>query len=256
MRKKNRLTILLLLLPFLIGLCVFYVFPYLYGWYMSLRPTAWVALLQNAVFRMAVRNTVLFWCVGIPLMVLLSIGVALLLYENRHRHFFLCLIAVPLCIPGIYIGGVVSGLYERFSINENSGWSFVLIVVIYIWKYCGFNIIVLCSAFSAFPREIEEAAQIDGCKRSRFVWQILLPSVYPELSFVFLLSLLNSFSIYRELYAIYGMYPPKCVYLIFHFITNNFSKLGFDVVAVASCMVSASLLIPILYFLRRERRFL
>lgn len=256
MKKKNIVTISFLLCPFLLGLCIFYVIPYLYGWYISLSPTAWIELFKNEVFHLAIKNTVLFWILGIPLILFFSTIVSLLLYENKRKNFFLSLVAIPLCIPSIYIGSVVSYIFESFSINENSIWSFIIIIIIYIWKYCGFNIIILTSAFSTLPKAIEEASQIDGCKKGLFVLKILLPSVYPELSFVFLLSLLNSFSIYRELYAIYGMYPPKCVYLIFHFITNNFTKLGFNTVSVASCTLSIVLVILILYFLCRERRFL
>ncbi len=267
--KSNKLNsthrsyvFLLYLLPLFIGLIIFYIMPYLYGWYMSFHNgaeitlSAWVNLFRNEVFLTAVANTLLFWVISIPLIIVLSVGISFLTYKNRFKNIILSCSAVPLCIPSIYIGGVVLYIYDLFSVNENSYFAFWVAVIVYIWKYCGFNMIILTSAFSSFPKSLEEAAYLDGCGKISFIGRILLPSVYPELSFVFLLSLLNSFSMYRELYAIYGMYPPKCIYLISHFITNNFTKLGYETVSAASCLLSVFLMIIVITVVHRERRFL
>jgi multiple sugar transport system permease protein len=120
-------------------------------------------------------------------------------------------------------------------------YAFWLVVLIYLWKYTGFHTLIYIMALSAVPPEQYEAASLDGASAWHKLLHITLPCIKPFIWFNMLLAIMNSFRIFRDVYVLFGDYPPRNVYLIQHFIQNNFIKLNMDYVYCAAYIFFAVL---------------
>ena len=113
------------------------------------------------------------------------------------------------------------------------------------------------SGLSAINPALYEAAQIDGAgSLQRFV-RITLPNLMPTLFTITVLSLLNSFKVFREAYLIAGGYPDDSIYLLQHFMNNNFQNLNYQKISAAAVSIVAALLLAagvvyVLYLIMRR----
>jgi len=108
------------------------------------------------------------------------------------------------------------------------------LVLFYIWKYAGLNIMLILTALCTVPKELIEAADIDGAGKFKKIRKILLPMISPTLFFTFILSIVNSLKIFRESYLLYGAYPDENVYMLQNYLNNHFAKLNYQNISTAS----------------------
>lgn len=92
----------------------------------------------------------------------------------------------------------------------------------------GYNIILWLAALSAIPREMGEAARLDGAGEVQVFRCITLPNLMPGLFVISVLALLNSFKVFREAYLVAGDYPHDSMYLMQHLFNNWFRDLSLD----------------------------
>ena len=105
-------------------------------------------------------------------------------------------------------------------------------------------------------REIFEAAKLDGARTLLLHTKITLPMMMPSIFFVVLLSIVNSFRIFKESYLYYGnKYPPDHSYTLQFYMNNNFLKFNYQALATSSILTSVIVLIIILGGLSLQRRF-
>jgi len=111
------------------------------------------------------------------------------------------------------------------------------------------------AGLSAIPYDLYEAAQIDGAGGWTIFRRITLPCLLPTAATVTVLSLLNSFKVFREAYLVAGNYPHTSMYLLQHLFNNWFRDLSFDRMAagaVMMCLVILTLILPLQKGLDRE----
>jgi multiple sugar transport system permease protein len=115
--------------------------------------------------------------------------------------------------------------------------------------------ILFMSALANVPQPLLEAAAVDGASAFRRFWQIKLRFISPTLLFVTILSLLNSFKVFREVYLLTGDYPYKSLYLLQHFMNNTFKSLDYQKLSAAALIIALiiTVIIGILFF--TEGRF-
>lgn len=196
-------------------------------------------VLFNDAFRLAAGNTFRFEIVSVPLLMLLSLFVSIEVYNmksNIVRFAFL----IPMVIPsnamavvwkilfadaGIVNNILVNGLHwEPVSFFEGKA-VYALFVGTFVFKNIGYNMLIWIAGLSAVPQEIYDAAKVDGAGSFQTVWHITLPNIRRPAFIAAVLSMVNSFKIFRELYLIAGNYPDKTVYQLQHVFNNWFSKL-------------------------------
>ena len=78
-----------------------------------------------------------------------------------------------------------------------SDWSRLVILILFLWKNLGYNMVLFISAISAVPQEQLESAKMDGANSVRRFFSIKLPYLWPTIFFVGIMSLINSFKIFR-----------------------------------------------------------
>ena len=225
----------------------------------------YVAVLNNAAFQRVISNTGKFTAVCIPLLIVISLALAVLLYSipgigGTIRSVFLMPMAVPAASVVLvwkvlfHEKGLVNGaLLTLGSTGVNwmgSNAAFWMLVISYLWKNLGYTMILWTAGLSAIPESIYEAAQVDGANKWQTFLHITLPNLQGTAYTITVMSLLNSFKVFREAWLVAGDYPHESMYLLQHLYNNWFRELDFDKIAAASVMTSAVVFI-LIGFLRK-----
>ena len=99
---------------------------------------------------------------------------------------------------------------------------------------CGVATVILLAGLDTIPGELYESAGMDGAGRWARLTKITLPLLWPEILVVTLLSTLNSFKNFREAYVLGGDHPHESIYMLQHFMNNNFENMNFPRLSVAA----------------------
>lgn len=251
------------LLPNLLGVLYFSLVPMIHVLMRSFQSAIggkWVGIqnyltvMNNTAFQRAVANTGKFTAVCIPLLILISLALAVLLYSipgigSTLRSIFLMPMAVPAASVVLvwkvlfHENGLINGALLTFcgtGVNwMSSGAAFWMLVISYLWKNLGYTMILWTAGLSAIPEGIYEAAQVDGAGKWQSFLYITLPNLRGIAYTITVMSLLNSFKVFREAWLVAGDYPHESMYLLQHLYNNWFRELDFDKIAAASVMTSA-----------------
>lgn len=257
---------LVFFLPSWIGISIFFIVPFgVVIWYSLLDNPVnkvfvglqnFITTISNEAFQIAVKNTILFSLQAVPLAVILSLGLAVLLdckiaFRSQLRT---CLLS-PMMVPVASVMLVWRILFDYHGIwNEwfqtsvdwlksNSG-QFV-ILLLFLWKNLGYNMILFLASLSSIPKDAVEVAVLEGASSLRLFFKIKLRYLSPALFFVTLMSFVNSFKVFREVYIMTGDYPYESLYLLQHFINNTFRTLDYQKMSAAAVLISIAMIIII-----------
>ncbi len=265
MKGRKRFVFWAFLLPDLLGVSIFALVPMLevlLGAFRSAVGGGWVglqnfrAVLSNRAFCLAARNTGQFMLVCIPLLLgfslLLALGLRQLWGGQQLRSAFLLPMAVPAASVVLvwklffHQSGLINGALERLGLEGvnwmGSGASFWVLIISYLWKNLGYTVVLWTAALGGIPASVYEAAQMDGANALACFVYITLPNLKTSAYSIAVLSVLNSFKVFREAWLIAGDYPQERMYLVQHLYNNWFRALDYDKIAAASVLVSGVVL--------------
>lgn len=120
----------------------------------------------------------------------------------------------------------------------DSGWAMVVLMFTYIWKNAGYDMVLWLSGITAISPALYESASLDGAGALRRFFRITLPNLMPTLFTATVLSLLNSFKVFREAYLIAGSYPHESIYMLQHVFNNWFTKLDIDKMCTGAVLMA------------------
>lgn len=274
--KKQVVWAYIFLLPSLIGIAVFYVIPYImciYSSFVSKGSFAgldnYINLFQNKAFLYALRNTVIFTAVAIPLLMIISFLIAKFLASfKKISAFFRSAYLMPIVIPAaslIYVWqllfddyGFVNNILSSLGIDTvqffSSGFSMVMIIIIYIWKNCGFCVILFTAGLANLPKSVHESAYLEGAGGFKTTIKITLPLITPTTFFVFLMAVINSFRMFRESFSLFGTYPNENIYFLQNFINNNYNNFNYPQLSSSAIVMSLIFIGLMLIFFLYERK--
>ena len=262
--KKKRRFFGLFVFPGLAGILLFVLLPFadvVKRFFTTAVTGQWNGLknygtiFHNQAFVLAVKNTLRFTCIGIPLLVFTGFSIALLLNGLKGRRWMKSIFLFPLAMPtatvvlvwklAFYRQGFLNLFLSR--LGETTGlWgeihkdylgsnaAFWVLVGSYLWKNTGYTVILWLAGIGGIPAELSEAARVDGAGKWQRLRYIILPSLRGSLYTIVVLSFLNSFKIYREAYLTAGAYPDESIYLLQHLFNNWFVNLELDKMAAAA----------------------
>lgn len=195
-------------------------------------------IMGNEAFGAALKNTARFTLVCIPLLVTGGLLTALLLRKIRSAGLFKAVFLFPLAIPAAAAAAVWQMVFAEPSLFS--------LVVCYLWKNTGYTVILWLAGLASLPENAIEAARVDGAGPLQLFRHIIRPELRGSIYTIVVLSVLNSFKIYREAYLVAGSYPPKNMYLLQHLFHNWFMNLEFDKMAAATVCTGVILFVLIL----------
>ena len=265
--RKNRG--IFFLLPSLLGVAIFYVIPYLDvvrrsflgavdGTFVGLKN--YQTVLANTAFRLAAGNTLRFTLVCMPILITLSLFVAVVLSKGKHGKLLKSCFLMPMALPAVSVAllwqllfdkqGLLNGWLSIFGVTGqdwmNTNNAFYILVFSYIWKNLGYDVVLWMAGLSGISESIYEAARVDGASEWKCFTRITLPNLKPALYTITVLSFLNSFKVFREAYLVAGNYPHDTIYLLQHLFNNWFRDMSLDKMAASAVLVSGVIIVLIL----------
>lgn len=260
-RNKKQWKGLLFLIPSLLGTGGFVFLPFLdviRRSFFRASGTGFVglanyeAVLGNEAFRMAVKNTVRFLCVCLPLLLGLSLLTAVLAGQVLRvsgllKSGFLIPMAVPAASAVVFFrlmfdkNGWMNGILQSFGMEGQdwlvSGNAFAVLIACYIWKNLGYDMVLWMAGLSSIPKEQYEAARVQGAGELQCFLYITLPQLKETAFVTALLSFVNGFRVFREAYLIAGDYPHESIYMLQHLFNNWFTNLDIQKMTAAAVML-------------------
>lgn len=258
------------LAPSLMGVLTFFVLPFLVVIYYSFvnNPIAkrfvgfqnYINVINNNAFKTAVGNTLMFSLVAVPLAVVLGLLLAMLLdsgipMRSQLRSAFLTPLMVPIAsivlifqvlfdYNGVVNEWIINGGGTRADwLKSSSG--ILVIILLFLWKNLGYNMILFLSAFGNIPKDVVEVAQLDGANRFQIFFHVKLRYLSPMLVFTTLLSIINSFKVFREVYLLTGEYPVGTLYMLQHYMNNTFASADYQKLSTAAIYMSLVMIVII-----------
>lgn len=224
-------------------------------------------------FWTAVGNTAWFVVLQVTLMIAASLVTALILNrEIRARSFWRAVFFFPVLLSPVLVGliwkwilqrqGLLNyGLYqlgvEPYVWLTDRGWAFAAAVGVSIWAHMGFYTLILLAGLQAIPRDLYEAAEMDGTRPARVFRRITLPLLMPNLLVVVVLALIKAVQVFDEVYVLTGGGPGTSTL----FLTQYIYETGFasalrnpGLAAAASILMGAVLVVLTLMQLGLGRR--
>lgn len=261
-RKTNVWYIFLL--PTLIGVALFMVYPIIEGFRLSFYQSngtieKFVGLsnykyvLTNADFLKAIFNT--FFMTFFQLVVTIPFGFVIAVTINGMlwgKNFLKALFFIPYITPAVAAGmlflfilhpdGILNQFLGFFGISpiiwlENGLTARFGVVFLGIWKSLGFTIVIFFAYLQAISKEYYEAAYIDGCTRLKSHIYITIPHMYGAFSFLIIIGWIQGLQRFTEVYILGGSTgnPAKSLYTIVGFIyERGFGNYEFGVASAAS----------------------
>ena len=264
------------LLPSFAGVMLFFFVPFAMLVKMSFQKSAtnssfvgfenYSKVIVNEAFITASQNTATLSAVAVPLGVLLSLILALILNSKiPARSMFRSILLTPMMVPVASVvlmwqvffsyNGILNGWLAEFLHMDRIDWmkdemGQMVLVLLFLWKNLGLNIILFLSALNNIPQEIIESSVMDGAGAVRRFFSIRLFYLGPTIFFVAIMSLINSFKIFREEYLLTGDYPYDKLYTLQHFMNNKFTHLDYSQLSTGAVIMSVVMIIivGILFF--------
>ncbi|MDR2053106.1 MAG: sugar ABC transporter permease [Treponema sp.] len=266
-------------LPGLAGFSVFFIFPFglslvyafmdkpLGGSFIGF--ANFTGLFQNRAYLRGLGNMARFIGISAPLNLAVSLGLALLINRaGKRREWFSLVFLVPLVIPSgsmvffwktfFSYDGALNGILRTLGLEKmnylDSTLALPVMILIYLWKNCGYNMVLFLAGLGNIPRDYYEAAWVDNASPLRCFIHITLPCLLPVSTLAFIMSIINSFKIFREVYLITGSYPHESVYTLQHFMNNMFASLNYPRLTSAAAALVIIITVCTQLLLRMERR--
>ncbi|WP_449602505.1 carbohydrate ABC transporter permease [Paenibacillus sp. Marseille-Q9583] len=277
--RKDTSAALMFLAPSGIGFALFYLIPFAMGVFYSFMNSTvdgqfvgldnYRELLASNSFREEASNTFYFSVISVPLMLVLSLGLAMLLNKNIYfRKWLRTVFVLPLVVPVASIILIWQMLFDwNGSLNawmsyfgsERVDWMKTdaarnVVIVVYLWKNIGYNVILFLAGLQQIPKDYYETAQIEGAGRLRQFRSITLVYLTSTMFFVVIMSIINSFKVFRETYLIAGDYPHDSIYMMQHYMNNMFMSLDIQKLTAAATLMFGCIFLIVMGLFAIERR--
>ena len=274
--------------PFFILFGVLGLYPLLFSLYLSfvkwdgltapvfVRLENFVTLFQDDAFYTSLWNTVAIGMTYIPPMFILAFLFAQILNSPRLplRGLFRTSVFLPCITPMVVIAIVFSLLYSaetglfNFLLNtltamlpwgpiapipwlESEEWSKISVSILLVWRWTGYNMILMLAGLQGIPDEYYEAARIDGAGRWRRTWHVTLPLMRPTFVFCGIMSLIGTFYMFDEVFVMTRGGPGRSSTNFGLFLFNQaFTDFRFGYASAAAYTVALAVFLTSLFILR------
>ena len=280
MKRQDFLRSLCFLSPSLIGVGVFFIVPFGVVVYYSMIDGVgsrnfvfienFIKLFNNSAFLLAAKNTLHFSAIAVPLAVILAMVLALMLecripLKSQFRTFFLSPMMVPVASVVLIwqvlfnYNGTINEFLALFDIAKidwlQSDHCQTVVMILFLWKNLGYNMILFMAGLANIPKELLEVADVEGASEWYKFFAIKLRYLSPTVLFVTILSLINSFKVFREVYLLTGDYPYEKLYMLQHFMNNTFKSLDYQKLSAAAVVMALVMVVLIALLFYAEDKF-
>ena len=260
---------MILIAPYVVVFLVFVVYPVGYGLWLARHPESYVQLVDDPIFARSVVNTLVFLVVGINLKMLVALFLSGFFVQARTWIKWLSLVFIlPWALPSIPTilsirfmlnpeWGIVNSLIFRFTGADGPNWlndpyiALGMAILVHIWKSLPFWTLILIAGRLAIPKEMYEAASVDGASQ----WQKFKFITWPSMRTLYLtstiLSMIWTLGDFNSVYLLTGGGPADLTHVL---ATLGIRYLRLDQVdlSMASIVCAMPLVLPLVYFMMKR----
>jgi ABC-type sugar transport system permease subunit len=219
---------LLFVSPFFLLFAVFFLYPIVFSLWLSLHDTRGLAesrfvgfqnfatLLRDTHFWSSMVNVVILFVIYVPVMTAAAVVLASVLNAGflRLQGVWRALVFVPHITSMVAAGFTFRLLLDKDSGYANAAlgsfgvspvpwlddvwWARLSIGLLMIWAWLGYNTVIMLAGLQTIPRELVEAAKVDGANRTQALLRITVPLLKPVIVFAVTLSIIGTFSMFTE----------------------------------------------------------
>lgn len=252
---KKLFWVLFFLLPSLLGLLIFTVIPMLsslgltlFEWDLLTSPNFvgldnYKRLFKDPIFWQSLAHTLYFIVGYVPIVIVLGLCVALLLNQKlKGRSFIRAAFFTPVISSWVAVSllwmwifspkyGILNYILSLFSISGpnwlyDTSWAMPAIIITSIWKDTGYIMIMYIAGLQNIPDEYYEAAALDGASGWQKFIHITLPILSPTTFFVIMISLINSFQVFDQVWIMTQGGPANSTTTLVQQIVMNATRYG------------------------------
>jgi len=213
-------------------------------------------LIHDTLFWKALRNTLKFLIVNVPVTVAVSLVLAVALNQAiRGRTFFRTAYFLPYVTAGVVIaliwkwmfstdGGVVNSALDAIGMPQigwltDPFWSMITIALMVAWKQMGFYVVLYLGGLQGIPQQLYEAAEVDGANALQRFWTITVPQLRPITLLVVILSTIIGFQLFTEPYIMTGGGPlNSSLSVVLYIYQKAFGSLDFGYAAAIGVVLA------------------
>jgi ABC-type sugar transport system permease subunit len=220
--------------PFYILFIIFGAFPVLYSIYLSFHKFKGLGELEFVGFKnftfligpggkafwQSIENGIILFLLYVPIMTFLALVLAVILNSKMVKFFqgYRMMIFAPYVTSMIAAGfvfrlmlendgGLVNLILETLGVAgipwlEHQWWARISLSLLIIWGWLGYNMVIMLAGLQTIPKELTEAALIDGASPTQAFFRITIPLMRPVILFSVILSTMGSFSLFNEVQAL------------------------------------------------------
>ena len=231
-RAENSPRAWLYLLPALIFIGIFTIYPLIRTFLLAMQSNSildpefvglsnFPVVLKDPLFRLAIKNTLIYSLTVVPLSIIISMLIALVLYEKiKGSKFFETIFFIPYLTSVIAIGIVfrylLNGQYGfinyvlgflnigPFDFLNNRDYNMPALIMFGIWNNLAFNIIVILAGLRGIDKNYYKVADTFGATAFEQFRRITLPELSQIITFLFLTSFIQAFKVYNEVFALFN----------------------------------------------------
>lgn len=258
-RRKDQIAAMLFASPWFIGFSVFLAYPlaasiyYSFCDYSVLKPPVWIGtanyteLMRDEVFWIALKNTLVYAALALPLGTILAIALALLLNTKvRGMAFYRTIFFLPSLVPMVSLAVLWLWLFngERGIVNlglESVGvggrnwlgdpaWSKPALVLLGLWG-AGNAMVIYLAGLQDVPQQLYEAADLDGASPWTKTRHVTLPMISPVILFNVIMGMIGTLQVFTVPYIMFpGGVPARSTYFYTMYLFDNafrYHKMGY-----------------------------
>lgn len=221
-------------------------------------------LIHDDLFWKALRNTLKFLVVNVPVTVVVSLILAVALNRGiRGRTFFRTAYFLPYVTAGVVIaliwkwmfatdGGIINDALSAIGLGRigwltSPFWSMITIALMVAWKQMGFYVVLYLGGLQGIPRQLYEAAEVDGANALQRFWTITVPQLRPITLLVVILSTIVGFQLFTEPYIMTGGGPlNSSLSVVLYIYQKAFSSLEFGYAAAIGMVLAVVIMVTAL----------
>jgi len=259
---RNLLKGLAFLSPWLVGFSAFMFLPIVLSLYYSLcdynllQPPAFIgtanyhALLSDSVFWRSLRVTLLYALISVPMGLFVSLGVAMLLNVRlRAQPIFRTLVFLPSLVPTIasailwkwmynqrlgLINRAVEPILGWFHLPsppwlDQSNWVVPSLAIMSVWS-AGNTVVIYLAGLQDVPRELYEAAELDGAGPTGRLWHVTIPMISPVIFFNLVMAIIGILQVFDTPFMMTKGGPNRASYFFTYYLYDNaftYLKMGY-----------------------------
>jgi multiple sugar transport system permease protein len=176
-------------------------------------------LLDDDIFRTALWNTLVFALVAVVAEIVLGLGLAILVASmTRFKGIIRTILIIPILMPPVAIGsmwklmysldfGVLNQIVMSFGLQPvnwlgSTSLALFSIIIVDVWHWTPFVFLILFAAVEGLPKEVIEAARIDGARNRELIFKIIIPLMRPALAVAALFRIILAFKVFDEVFLL------------------------------------------------------